>query len=431
MLKRKATDALVEWKNKNDKMTLVVRGARQVGKTFVIKDFAEKYYENYVYINFEENPNYKEIFEGSLTGEEIISQISLRFNVKLDSKNTLIILDEIQTCPNAITALKFLTIYNKYDVIASGSLLGVIHKEEASSYPVGYVEYLDMYSLDFEEFLWANGMNDSGIEYVKSFFDQKKPLPIAIHHQFLDYFKTYMIVGGMPKVVNEYVTSKDFQKVFKLQSDIIDDYKADIVKYAFENDKNKVRECFDSIPIQLAKENKKFQYKVVNKNATTRNYADCLTWLVDAKIANRCYNLTNLEKPLIGYVNLDCFKIYMADTGLLVSMLGNDAAVDIMKGNFGIYKGAVYENVIADLLAKKNKKLYYFNYRSSLEIDFIIEYNHEVAALEVKSANNTKSKSLNSALENWHVPQGIKLSTNNIIVNNNIVSYPLYMVMFL
>lgn len=432
MLKRKVTDRLIEWKNKPNKMALIVRGARQVGKTFVIKEFAKEYYDNYVYINFEENPQYKEIFEGSLSAEEIISQISLRFkDTLIEAKKTLIILDEIQTCPNAITALKFLTIYKEFDIIASGSLLGVLHKEEPSSYPVGYVEYLDMYSLDFEEFLWANGISDSGIQFVKKYFDNREPVPTATHHQFLDLFKIYMIVGGMPNVVNEYVNSKNFQNVFRLQNAIIEDYKTDIIKYAIEGEKNKIRECFSSIPIQLAKENKKFQYKLANKNATTRNYADALTWLIDAKIVNRCYNLKTLEKPLIGYINPDCFKIYMADTGLLVSMLGQDAAIDLMNGNFGIYKGAVYENVIADLLNKTGRKLYYFNYRSSLELDFIIEYNNAVTPVEVKSANNTKAKSLKSAMENWHVSQGIKLSSNNVRVSDNIINYPLYMVMFL
>ena len=432
MLRRKAMDKLIEWKNSPNKMTLIVRGARQVGKTYVIKEFAREYYDNYIYINFEENPQFKEIFEDNLSGEEIISQISLRFNnIIIEPKKTLIIFDEIQTCPKAITALKFLTIYNKYDVIASGSLLGVLHKDEPSSYPVGYVEYLDMYSLDFEEFCWANGINDTGIQFVKKYYDERRPVPSATHNQFIDLFKLYIIVGGMPKVVNEYITSKNFQNVFKLQNDIIEDYKADIIKYAAQGEKNKIRECFNSIPIQLAKENKKFQYKLANKNATTRNYGDALAWLVDARVVNRCYNLKSLEKPLIGYINLDCFKIYMADTGLFVSMLGNDAAIDIMNGNLGIYKGAIYENVIADLLNKKGMKLYYFNYRSSLELDFIVIYNHEITALEVKSADNTKSKSLKSAIENWNIPMGIKLSTKNISVNNNIINYPIYMVMFL
>ena len=432
MLRRKAMDKLIEWKNNPDKMALIVRGARQVGKTYVIKEFAREYYDNYVYINFEENPQFKEIFEENLSSEEIISQISLRFNnIVIEPKKTLIIFDEIQTCPNAITALKFLTIYKEYDVIASGSLLGVLHKDEPSSYPVGYVEYLDMYSLDFEEFCWANGINDVGIQFVKKYYDEKMPVPIATHNQFLDLFKLYIIVGGMPRVVNEYITSKNFQNVFKLQNAIIEDYKADIIKYALQGEKNKIRECFNSISIQLAKENKKFQYKLANKNATTRNYADALTWLVDARVVNRCYNLRTLEKPLIGYINPNCFKIYMADTGLFISMLGNDAAIDIMNGNLGIYKGAIYENVIADLLNKKGMKLYYFNYRSSLELDFIIMYNHEITALEVKSADNTKSKSLKSAIENWNIPMGIKLSTKNISVSNNIINYPIYMVMFL
>lgn len=433
MLKRKIINNLLKWKENHKNNCLLLIGARQVGKTFILKEFSNHYYEKTLYINFIEKNEYKEIFDGNLDVETIFKQISLRIGeFEIIPGKTLIILDEIQVCENAITALKFLAMDNRFDCIASGSLLGIAY-ERVSSFPVGYVERLYMYSLDFEEFCWANGMNIETINYIKDYFIKKTTVPNGVHNRLLELFKEYIVIGGMPKVVDDYVTNKNFENVFKLQKNIIDDYKDDIIKYATEDEKSKIRACFNSIPIQLAKENKKFQYNIVEKNSNSKKYLGALEWLYDAGIINFCYNLSNIDLPLEGNKKEDCFKVYMKDTGLLVSMLGKDAAIEIIDGNLGIYKGAVYENIIADIFTKLDKKLYYFEYNSTLEIDFIIKYENKITAVEVKSGDNTKSKSLNSVINNWGVPMGIKLSTKNTGINieNNILCIPLYMAMFL
>lgn len=433
MLKRKIIKNLLEWKENHKNNCLLIIGARQVGKTFIINEFSKMHYEKTININFIEKPNYKEIFDGNLDSENILKQITLRIdNSDIIPGKTLIILDEIQMCENAITALKFLAMDNRIDCIASGSLLGVTY-ERVSSFPVGYVERLDMHSLDFEEFCWANGMGEEVLGYVKEYYDKKETIPTAIHTRMMELFKEYIVVGGMPRVVDDFVTNHSFQNVFKLQKNIINDYKDYIVKYASEDEKPKIRACFDSIPTQLAKDNKKFQYSLIEKNSNSKKYSSALEWLHDAGIINFCYNLKSLETPFEGNKKNDCFKVYMKDTGLLMSMLGRETASEIIDGNLGVYKGAIYENIIADVFTKLGKKLYYFEYNSTLEIDFIIKLNREVTAIEVKSGDNTKSKSLNSVINNWGVPKGYKLSSKNIGIGKDekIITLPLYMAMFL
>lgn len=431
MLRRKIEKELLEWKNKQDKMCLVIKGARQVGKTYIIDKFARENYSNYIYMNFDEMPSYKDIFNGDLDPETIIKQITLNIpNVNLVPHETIIFLDEIQNCPRARTALKFLSIDKRFDVIASGSLLG-INYEEVPSFPVGYVENLEMHSLDFEEFLWANGISKEGIGYLTEYFEENKLVPSATHDKMMNIFKEYIVVGGMPRVVNEYVKTHDFSKVLKMQKDIVNNYLDDIAKYAISSEKAKARECFLSIPKQLAKDYKKFQYTLVDERGSARKFAGSLMWLYDAGIINYCYNLTNPELPLEGNSINNQFKIYMNDTGLLVSMLEEGTQKDIINGNLGIYKGAIYENIIADIFNKLGRKLYYFEYRNRLEMDFIIRYKDKVTAVEVKSAGNTKSKSMTNIIQNWNVPQGIKLSSKNLSGNETVRNYPLYMAMFL
>lgn len=431
MLERKITSDLLEWKNNPDKMCLVIKGARQVGKTYIIDKFARENYEYYTYINFDENENYKTIFEGNLDVDTLIKQISLRVpNAELIPGKTLIFLDEIQNCPKARTALKFFAIDKRFDVIASGSLLGINYKE-VPSYPVGYVEHLEMNSLDFEEFCWANGVSKQSIQDIKEFFINKKQVPQAMHEKMMELFKEYIVVGGMPRVVANFVSNHNFANVLKIQRGIINDYLDDIAKYAIGNEKAKARACFLSIPKHLAKDYKKFRYSLVDKNGTGRKYAGSLMWLYDAGIINFCYNITKPELPLEGNAIEDVFKVYMRDTGLLMAMLEEGSQEDIIDGNLGIYKGAIYENIIADIFTKNNKKLYYFEYNSRLEIDFFIRYNKKVTAIEVKAADNTKSKSLDSIIDNWNVEQAIKLSSKNVGSNGKIDNYPLYMAMFL
>lgn len=431
MLRRKIEKELLEWKNKENKMCLVIKGARQVGKTYIIEKFAKENYKNYVYMNFVETPSLKKIFDGDLDAETIIKQITLNIqNVDLVPNETIIFFDEIQDCPRARAALKFLSIDKRFDVIASGSLLG-INYSDVPSFPVGYVESIEMFSMDFEEFLWANGVSEQAIGYIKEYFDKSEEVPVAMHEKMMGLFKEYIVVGGMPRVVAEFVETHNFANVLKLQRGIVSDYLDDIAKYAKETEKAKARACFLSIPKQLAKDYKKFQYSLVDVSGSARKYAGSLMWLYDAGIINFCYNLRAPELPLEGNSTNDQFKVYMKDTGLLVSMLEEGSQKDIIDGNLGIYKGAIYENIIAEVFTKLNKKLYYFEYRNSIEMDFFIRKDNVATAIEVKAADNTKSKSMQNIISKWNVKKGIKLSSQNLGGNEMVQKLPLYMAMFL
>ena len=431
MLQRKVHNKLLEWKNKQKKMALLVNGARQIGKTFSIMQFVKEQYPYSVYINFDENPAYKAIFEGDLDIDSLIRQMTLRVpKAEMIPDKTVIFLDEIQNCPQAQTALKFITQDRRFDCIATGSLLGIKNKK-IPSYPVGYVEHLDMYSLDFEEFLWAKGVSPQSVIDIKGYFERKERVPRAMHERMMEIFKEYIVVGGMPRVVQEFIDTNNFNSVLKLQRDIISDYASDIAKYAEGSEKVKARSCFFSIPKQLAKDYKKFQYSYVEKKGTARKFAGSLEWLYEAGIINFCYNLRIPQLPLEGNAMNDAFKVYMRDTGLLVAMLEDGSQADIIDGNFGIYKGAIYENIIADIFGKLGKKLYYFEFRSQIEIDFFIRRNSKALAVEVKSSENTKSKSMNNIISNYGVECGVKLSSNNLSVSEKIEMLPLYMAMFL
>lgn len=332
---------------------------------------------------------------------------------------------------NAITALKFLAQDSRFDTIVSGSMLGMTYKR-VTSFPVGYVDRIYMNSLDFEEFLWARGISEEAISFLKSDFLKRKQVSISTHDRMMELFKEYIVVDGMLAVVNNFLENNNFNLVLKEQRKILNDYKDDIVKYADGVESSKIRACFDSVPIQLAQENKKFKYKLIEKKGTIAKYYGALEWLHDAGIINFCYNLKNTESPLEANKNIDCFKVYMRDTGLLIAMFEYGAQLEVMRGNLGIYKGAIYENVVADIFHKGGKKLYYFGYNSTLEIDFFIRYENIVTAVEVKSADNTKSKSLNSVMTNWGVKQWIRLSSKNIRVSENaVIRVPLYMAMFI
>jgi predicted AAA+ superfamily ATPase len=351
-------------------------------------------------------------------------------DVKISPNETVVFLDEIQNCPRARTALKFLAIEKPFDVIASGSLLGIKYKE-VPSFPVGYVNHVEMHSLDFEEFCWASGMNEEAVGYLREYFDHKESVPAAVHERMLKLFREYIVVGGMPAAVNTFIRSQHFGEVLTVQQGIIQDYLDDIAKYADGNDKAKARECFMAVPRNLAKEYKKFQYSIVAKGGSARKFGGSLMWIHDAGIINLCHNLSTPELPLEGYGKNEEFKVYMRDTGLLVAMLEEGSQKDIIDGNLGIYKGAIYENIIADVFTKTGKKLYYFCVPSQIEIDFFIRRNGVATAVEVKSSENTKSKSMKSIMANYGVMKGIKLSTRNIGEVEGVLSLPLYMSMFL
>jgi len=431
MLERKIINELNIWKENPNKQCLVVKGARQVGKTTIIEKFAKENYKNVVTINFVETPRLKAIFDGDLSTEEIWRQISIRIpNTELISGETLLFLDEIQLCPNARTALKFLARDERYDVIASGSLLG-INYDEVVSFPVGFVDNVQMHSLDFEEFCWAMGMTKTAFGYVKEYFDKKDVVPAATHERMMELFKQYIIIGGMPEVINTFLVTNNYGKVLNVQRNLIEEYKKDIAKYAEGAEKTKARNCFVSIPKQLAKRQKKFQYSIVEKGGNKRKYYGSLMWLLDAGIINMCHNLSTPELPLEGNSKEDEFKVYMADTGLLMSMLEEGSQEDIIDGNLGIYKGAIYENIIADIFTKSGKPLYYFEKNNRLEIDFFLRRERCATAVEVKSGDNTKSQSINTIINHYGVKKAIKLSKKNLFENDTVLSLPLYMACFL
>jgi len=431
MLERKIDEQLLAWKNKPDKKCLLVKGARQVGKTFSIDKFCRENYEHYIYVNFVLNEDYTSIFDGALDSASIIKRLTLLFpKAKIVPGETVVFLDEIQHCPRARTAMKFLAIDKPFDVIASGSLLGINYKE-VPSFPVGYVNHLEMHSLDFEEFCWANGMTREAFGLLKTYFDADETVPRAVHNRMMDLFREYIVVGGMPAVVKGFVDTNHFGTVLETQRGILQDYLDDIAKYAEGNEKAKARECFLAVPRNLAKENKKFQYSVVEKGGTARKYKGSLMWLYDAGVVNFCYNLSIPQLPLEGNSKSDEFKVYMCDTGLLVAMLEDGSQKDIMDGNLGIYKGAIYENIVADVFTKMGKKLYYYCVPNRIEVDFFIRRGGQATAIEVKSSENTKSKSMKNIIEHYSVQKGIKLSTKNIDQTDKILHLPLYMTMFL
>ena len=436
MLKRKMEQKLIDWKNTDNHKPLIIKGCRQCGKTFSVLDFAKKNYKHVVYLNFFENPDYASVFSGSLEVDMIVMMLSalLGSEATFESGNTVLVLDEIQECPEARTALKFFRIDGRYDVIGTGSLLGVKgYGKEPKSVPVGSETVIDMYPLDFEEFLWANGIASPVIEMLRQCLQKEIPVPEALHNRMKQLFLQYTVVGGMPDAVQTFVDTKQMDDVLQIQRDIVRSYEDDMVKYAEKKDKSKIKECFQSIPKQLSKENKKFQYSVVKKGSTSSKYAGSLQWIEDAGIIVRAYNLSITELPLDGNAEEDVFKVYMRDCGLFVSMLENGTQFDILRGNLHGYKEAIFENLIADIFGKMGRKLYYFHKDSGLEVDFVIRYRGECTLVEVKAATgNTKStKTILRHPEKYHVYHAIKLGDYNVGRTEQILTLPLYMAFLL
>lgn len=436
MLKRKIEQGLTEWKNTVNHKPLIIKGCRQCGKTFSVLDFAKKNYKYVVYLNFFENPDYASVFAGSLEIDNIVMMLSalLGSEAVFETGETVLILDEIQDCPEARTALKFFRMDGRYDVIGTGSLLGVKgYGKEPRSIPVGSETVIDMYPLDFEEFLWANGIGAPLIEMLKKNLETETPVPEALHNRMKQLLLQYTVVGGMPDAVQTFVDTKQMDEVLRIQRDIVRSYEDDMVKYAEKKDKSRIKECFQSIPKQLSKENKKFKYSVVKKGSTASKYAGSLQWIEDAGIISRCYNLLITELPLDGNAEEDVFKVYMRDCGLFVSMLEDGTQYDILQGNLYGYKGAIFENLIADIFAKMGRKLYYFRKDSGLEVDFVIRYKGECTLVEVKAATgNTKStKTILRHPEKYHVNSAIKLGDYNVGRSEQILTLPLYMAFLL
>ena len=433
MLKRKIEEQLIAWKEDRNHKPLIIKGCRQCGKTYTVQAFGKQYYKEVVYLNFFENPYYSAIFSGSLEIETILLQISalLGTSYRFPPGETLFIFDEIQECPNARTALKFFKIDGRFDVIGTGSLLGVqgYGNKETKSIPVGYETMITMFPLDFEEFLWAANIEPAVIQLVQECYHHKRIVPEAIHQKMRELLLHYVVVGGMPEVVQTYVDTKNMARVQQIQRDILLSYQDDMIKYADKQDKAKIRECFLSIPKQLAKENKKFQFSVVTKGSKASQFLGSLQWLEDAGIISRCYNLSITELPLEGNALEQVFKVYMVDTGLFLSMLEEGTQFDVLQGNLLSYKGAIFENLAADIFTKAQRKLYYFHKDSGLEIDFVTRLQGQCTLIEVKATTgNTKStRTILAHPEKYHVYQALKFGDYNLGEKDGITTFPLYM----
>ena len=435
MLKRKAETLLKEWKNKKDRKCLIVQGARQVGKTFLIEHFGEENYGEVLEINFKQLISAADLFNGDLNIETIVNGLKFRFpDKKIIPGRTLIFLDEIQECPEAISSLKFWAIDNRYDVIASGSLLGIDYKR-ASSYPVGYVDYIHMHALDFEEFLWGLGISEDMIGSLKDCFESRRSVPDPINRQMMNYYREYIAVGGMPEVVCEYVRSKDFREVDRIQRALLQGYQYDIAHYAKAEEKIKAEKCYLSLSRQLLdKENHKFQYKELEHGGRAQKYYSSIEWLLKADIIQLCRFVSAVRYDLDDYARDDFFRAYTTDLSLLISMKDLSLKQHIIENTLsGNTKGGLYECAVADALYKKDYSLYFYkNDSTKKEIDFLIQKQGNVVPIEVKSSN-TRASSLNSLIKNNpEISLAYKLIDGNVGINEEgIVTIPLYMGMFI
>lgn len=429
-LKRKIDAYLANWKNSTNKKPLIVKGPRQIGKTESIKKFANENYQSVVEINFVTSQKYKQITSDGYTANAVIKNISLIDpSHKFIPNETLIFFDEIQEYPEIATTLKFFSIDGRFDVICSGSLLGINYRRIESN-SVGYKTDYNMCSLDFEEFLWAKGYDESAIENIFTHMKELKPFSELEHTVFSAHFLDFCILGGMPAVVREFIKNNTFEGTLEIQRQLIADYKEDIRKYAEGLDQTRITNVFNSIPFQLAKENKKFQLSKVERGARFKDYRGCIEWLEDAGMVYLCYCLNNAELPLKGNYDINKFKIYFCDTGLFVALLDDEAQEDLRANkNLSVYKGAIYESIVGEALVKSGYGLYYYKRDdSTLEEDFFVRTASNLIPLEVK-AKNSKAKSLINLIKSDKYPDisyGIKLCGGNIGFENDIYTFPYY-----
>ncbi|MBR4162885.1 MAG: ATP-binding protein [Solobacterium sp.] len=431
MLKRKIMDQLIKWKESKEKKCLLLYGARQVGKTYIVDQFAKDHYDSYISIDFRKYPSLKSIFEGDLDVDTLISKISLFLpQSRFIPNNTLLLLDEIQDCPPARTSLKYWAQDDRFDVIATGSQLGV--SMHGNAVPAGYETKMMMHSLDFEEFLWAMGIPESSISMIYSYFISGEKIPEEINEKMFSYLRQYMVIGGMPDVINQFLKTNNYAVADELQNQLNMEYRDDIAKYADSSIRMKAIACYDSIPQQLLKDNHKFQYKMVKKGTTSSYYEKSFEWLEKAGLLTRCYNVEIPEFPLSGYKKSDQFTVYLNDIGLLSAFYGFQNKAPLLQNTLvGNVKGALYENLIADILLKKNHPLYYYaNEKRTVQIEFLLEENSHVVPMEVK-AKNRATPSLNKLLLSDHIPYGYKMISGNTGFEGKKKTLPLYMAMFL
>lgn len=427
-MKRKMEEKLISWKNAGVKRKpLILNGARQVGKTYILRDFGVKNYQNVVYVNLESNKEVASYFADNIKPQRIIQLLEATVGEKIIPNETLIILDEIQSCERALTSLKyFCEEAADYHVACAGSLLGVAINRENYSFPVGKVDTFTLYPLDFEEFLWANG-KEMLSEEIHHCFDKMEPMVEGLHNAALELYRSYLIVGGMPAVINEYLKDMSFIDVIHTQSQISDNYIADMAKYASNSDSVKIRACYNSIPAQLAKENKKFQYKVVQRGGTASIFGASIEWLNLAGIILKCQKTEHGNDPISVYEDLSSFKLYMADTGLLVMKSGISQQTVLSDGD-NTFMGAITENYVAQQLAASGYNLYYWESNYTAEVDFVLQNQSDIQAIEVKRGTNTKSKSLGVFCEKYKNIKAIRFSAKNFGSSETVQSIPLYAV---
>lgn len=425
-MKRKITQQLVEWKNSSARKPLILNGARQVGKTFILREFGRENYKNTVYVNLESNGTVASMFNDDISPSKLIKYLEAETGERILPNETLIILDEIQSCERAVTSLKyFCEEAPDYHIAAAGSLLGVAINRNQTSFPVGKVNVLRLFPLDFEEFLTATG-NDLLIDEITECYTQMSPINEGLHQKALDLYHDYLIIGGMPEAVKAFIETNSYIDASLVQSSIIDSYTADMAKYASNSEAVKIRACYNSIPAQLAKDNKKFQYKVVQKGGSSSIFGASLEWLKQAGVILECQRVDQGNMPLPVYADQTSFKIYMSDVGLLVNK-SQMSVNTIITGESNIFMGAVTENYIAQQLASKNYPLYYWTVTNSqAELDFVLQKNDKIYAIEVKKGEHVRSRSLSVFKQKYSPDYAIRFSQKNFGKTEDVISIPLY-----
>ena len=432
MLKRKIISQLTGWKEESVNKALLIKGARQVGKTTIVRQFARSHYENFIEINFEQMPMAKQAFEGNLDARTILINLSAMGFGPLEPGKTLIFFDEIQSCPKARTAIKFLVEDGQFDYIESGSLLGINYKD-VSSYPVGFEHEVDMYPLDFEEFLWACNISEDVVDLLRDCYENHRTVPDFLHQQIMDRYRQYLIVGGMPEVVVTYLDNEDFNKTITNQKDILTGYRNDISKYAGK-DKLLVKSVFDAIPGQLSKQDKRFVLAAIEKNASRRKYGAPTQWLVDAGMAYYSFNVGSFELPFPSHENLRLYKIFFVDSGLMCAMMLDNIQGKVLTGDIFVNEGALAENYVAGELTKHGISLNYYDRKSKHELDFVFPEGNKISVIEVKSGKDyMKHTSLDVAqsLFSDRINRRIVMSGNNLKSENGVLYLPFYMSMFI
>lgn len=433
MLYRKAYDKLLDWRNKKKKTALFIYGARQIGKTTLIREFAKEHYENFVEINFILDDNAKLIFSGKYDADTIISNITAYARKSLTPGKTLILFDEIQACPEVRTAIKFLVEDGRFDYIETGSMLGVMYKN-VKSYPVGFEEIYQMFPMDFEEYLMANGVQKETIKELKRCYDEECPVSEVIHQTITKLFQTYVVVGGMPQVVQTYVDTHDIGRVIEVQNSILAQYRLDISQYAKSSEKIKIKSIFDSISSQLNDKNRRFILNHLDENGRMHRYENCFVWLSDAGVALPCYNIVSPEIPVQLNEKRNLFKLFMGDVGLLCAACMENIQFGILNGDLSVNMGSILENVMAMQLKSNGYSLNYFDTKKYGELDFVIQNGTHIELVEIKSGNDYKK---HNALDNirkvekWNIDKAYVFCKDNVCIENGIKYLPWYMIMFL